>query len=85
MERHQWTPRTYPPFVCEGRVCYVVGPDRRSKEPRLLNAPLSDRSELRDIPEIALGERFQIDGLPGEFRTRRAAEGAAVLTIERVA
>ena|SRR5581483_466523 len=67
-------------FVCEGRMCRVQVQD--SLEPRLLNSPLL--GPRPDLAEIGLGEVFQIEGQPGEFKTERLVGDANALMIERV-
>jgi hypothetical protein len=71
-------------FVSEGRFCRVQVFDRQDlMEPTLINRPLGG-SEAADLPVIGLGEHFQIDGQPGEFRTERLVADSDALVIERV-
>jgi len=70
-------------FVCGGRLCRVQVFDQPDlMEPRLLNQPLGGGEH--DLPEIGLGEAFQINGQPGAFTAKRVGDTDA-LVIERVA
>jgi hypothetical protein len=72
-------------FVCEERLRRVQVFDQPDLvEPRLLNQQTGG-AEPPELPNIGLGEVFQIDGQSGEFRTKRLVDDARALVIERVA
>ena len=67
-------------FVCEGRVCRVlINPEPVG--PRLNNFPIIG---LAPDVELALGEQFHIESLPGVYRVVRQSGEADALTIDRV-